>query len=166
MCRDPRAQCIDEHRSFRPAHGRDELGPRLERLPLRGTSDAVPLDAGGEVVVVRRRRGDVGDGRGQTGDESLGHRGLAGTRAAEDEGDHRRAPARTAVCTARAKRAPHVDRGPPNGSSRPSSGQAMTTASVAVPVPGTPQSNILLTVMHKLGIETDSVGDSTGTIAI
>jgi Protein of unknown function (DUF1552) len=31
---------------------------------------------------------------------------------------------------------------------------------------GTPQSNALLTVMHKLGIDIDHVGDSTGEIAI
>jgi hypothetical protein len=32
--------------------------------------------------------------------------------------------------------------------------------------PGTPQANFLLTVMHKLGIDTDRIGDSTGEIAI
>ena len=31
---------------------------------------------------------------------------------------------------------------------------------------GTPQANILLTMMHKLGVDVDSVGDSTGTLAI
>jgi hypothetical protein len=31
---------------------------------------------------------------------------------------------------------------------------------------GTPQANALLTVMHKLGVDVDSVGDSTGEIAI
>jgi hypothetical protein len=31
---------------------------------------------------------------------------------------------------------------------------------------GTPQANALLTVMHKLGVSVDSVGDSTGEIAI
>src|ERR1700680_539367 len=31
---------------------------------------------------------------------------------------------------------------------------------------GTPMSNILLTVMHKLGVEVESIGDSTGEVAI
>ena len=31
---------------------------------------------------------------------------------------------------------------------------------------GTPQANILLTMAHKLGVEVDFVGDSTGTVAI
>jgi len=31
---------------------------------------------------------------------------------------------------------------------------------------GTPQANGLLTILHKLGVETESIGDSTGTIAI
>lgn len=31
---------------------------------------------------------------------------------------------------------------------------------------GTPQANILLTMMHKLGVELEAVGDSTGTVAI
>jgi hypothetical protein len=31
---------------------------------------------------------------------------------------------------------------------------------------GTPQANVLLTVMHKLGVDVDRVGDSTGEIAI
>lgn len=31
---------------------------------------------------------------------------------------------------------------------------------------GTPQANILLTMMHKLGVDIESVGDSTGTVAI
>ncbi len=31
---------------------------------------------------------------------------------------------------------------------------------------GTPQANCLLSVMHKLGVDVDSVGDSTGTVAI
>ena len=31
---------------------------------------------------------------------------------------------------------------------------------------GTPQANLLLTMMHKLGVELDIIGDSTGTIAI
>jgi hypothetical protein len=32
--------------------------------------------------------------------------------------------------------------------------------------PGTPQANILLTVMNKVGVEMDSIGDSTGTVEI
>jgi hypothetical protein len=32
--------------------------------------------------------------------------------------------------------------------------------------PGTPQANCLLTMMHKLGIDIDSIGDSTGDLAI
>jgi Protein of unknown function (DUF1552) len=31
---------------------------------------------------------------------------------------------------------------------------------------GTPMSNILLTVMHKLGVEVESIGDSTGEVAV
>jgi len=31
---------------------------------------------------------------------------------------------------------------------------------------GTPQANVLLTMMHKLGVEIDAVGDSTGSISI
>jgi hypothetical protein len=31
---------------------------------------------------------------------------------------------------------------------------------------GTPQANILLTLMHKLGVNVDTVGDSTGQLAI
>jgi hypothetical protein len=31
---------------------------------------------------------------------------------------------------------------------------------------GTPMANALLTVMHKLGVDMESIGDSTGTIAI
>ena len=31
---------------------------------------------------------------------------------------------------------------------------------------GTPQANGLLTVLHRLGMDIESVGDSTGTIAI
>ena len=31
---------------------------------------------------------------------------------------------------------------------------------------GTPQANILLTVMHKLGMSVDSIGDSTGPLSI
>ena len=31
---------------------------------------------------------------------------------------------------------------------------------------GTPQANALLAVMHKLGVDVDRVGDSTGEIAI
>jgi hypothetical protein len=31
---------------------------------------------------------------------------------------------------------------------------------------GTPQANILLTVMQKLGVAMDNIGDSTGTVAI
>jgi len=31
---------------------------------------------------------------------------------------------------------------------------------------GTPQANGLLTVINKLGVELDSIGDSTGTISI
>ena len=31
---------------------------------------------------------------------------------------------------------------------------------------GTPTSNVLLTVMHKLGVEVESIGDSTGVVAI
>jgi hypothetical protein len=32
--------------------------------------------------------------------------------------------------------------------------------------PGTPQANFLLTILHKLGVEIDRIGDSTGEIAI
>src|SRR5690606_8135587 len=51
-------------------------------------------------------------------------------------------PSTTAACTARARRAPQVERGPPYGSSAPASatGQAITSASVAVPVAAMPDS--------------------------
>jgi hypothetical protein len=32
--------------------------------------------------------------------------------------------------------------------------------------PGTPQANALLTVMHKLAVDVDRVGDSTGEIDV
>ncbi|AJK79337.1 hypothetical protein AFC81_17690 [Mycobacterium avium subsp. paratuberculosis] len=51
-----------------------------------------------------------------------------------------RAPASTAACTARAMRAPNVERGPPNASAAPSVGQCTTTASEAVPVARIPAS--------------------------
>ena len=31
---------------------------------------------------------------------------------------------------------------------------------------GTPQANLLLTMLHKLGVDLDSIGDSTGEVAI
>src|SRR5436305_2137991 len=45
-----------------------------------------------------------------------------------------------ARCTARARREPHNERGPPKACGRPVSGQAMQTASVAVPVASWPRS--------------------------
>jgi len=47
-------------------------------------------------------------------------------------------PALTAACTARASRAPHTERGPPNRWAAPPVGHAIVTASDGVPVPGTP----------------------------
>ena len=32
--------------------------------------------------------------------------------------------------------------------------------------PGTPMANLLLTLMHKLGVDVDRIGDSAGEIAI
>src|SRR5439155_19077633 len=46
-----------------------------------------------------------------------------------------------AAWVARASRAPHTERGPANRSVGPSSGHTMHTASLAVPVPGTPRSS-------------------------
>jgi hypothetical protein len=62
---------------------------------------------------------------------SLRQRGFPAT------GGQRVAPAATAAWTARARRAPHVERGPPYASPPPG-GHSTTTASLAVPVPGTP----------------------------
>ncbi len=31
---------------------------------------------------------------------------------------------------------------------------------------GTPMANALLTVMHKLGVDMDTIGDSTGTLSL
>src|SRR5581483_8454975 len=83
--------------------------------------------------------GEIGDRPAEAGGEALGDFRLPGAGAAEEERDHR-APASTAAWTARAMRLPQIERGPPNAAAVPCSGQAMQTASVAVPVASRPRS--------------------------
>src|SRR5204863_465948 len=114
----------------------------LDQAPRRGTARLVHADAGRHVLVGRHARCHIGHGQRMTGNQPLGHGRLARAGATEHHCDHAvlRPPARTAACTARARRAPHTDRGPPKALARPSSGQATHTASVAVPVAARPSS--------------------------
>ena len=140
---DPGRRGVDEH-AFRCTRRSAPAGRLASTVgPRRRAPGPVGGDASGHVGVV-----DVGHAGGHVGRPARRRPSRSATADFPD-----RAPPSTSVtvtsaqrrrrhrapCTARASRAPQIDRGPPKACGGPSSGQAMQTASVAVPVPAMPE---------------------------